>query len=425
MKHTSHPLEQDLGLHWYISDTPPIGGVLKQSAEDFIVDEIPIPESFGTTGKHLICRLTKKNWESHRAIKEIAKKLRISHRRFGWAGTKDRRAVTTQYISIYEIPAERIGEVKLKDIRLEAVGRSDSPLHLGELLGNRFEITIKKCFPEELEKRVDAVSATVSAGLPNYFGIQRFGALRPVTHLVGKALLQGEFEEAVALYIGMTSTSEPVHTITARETYYRTRNIREALHEIPVQLSYERAMLHHLSDRKDDFRGAFGAIPPKLLSMFISAYQSYLFNRTLSHRLELGHSLFEPVPGDRLLFRNGKEDVVTDRNLQTAAVHIRRGACTIALFMPGGEVPTAHGPMDHYTLALMEEDGISHESFAAIGDLVHNTRFSGALRQIVLRSDIQAAVGDTEVQLEFCLLPGQYATTVCREYMKADPASMV
>ncbi len=423
MKQSPYPLEQDLGLKWYISDTPPIGGVLKESAEDFVVDEMPL--SFGTTGKHLICRLTKKNWESHRAIKEIAKKLGISHRRFGWAGTKDRRALTTQYISIYDVPAERIGEIKLKDIKLEAVGRSDSPLHLGELLGNRFSITIKNCFPEELESRVDAVSANVSTAIPNYFGIQRFGALRPVTHLVGKFLLQGDFEEAAALYIGKTSTSEPAHTSSARDAYYRTRNVRDALHEIPVQLTYERAMLHHLSAHREDFRGAFRAIPPKLLSMFISAYQSHLFNRTLSHRLDEDYSLTEPVPGDRLLFRNGREDIVNDRNQQTAAVHIRRGACTIALFMPGGEPPALHGPMDRYALALMEEDGISHESFAAITDLVQNTRFSGALRQIALRSDIKTAVDNTEVQLGFSLLPGQYATTLCREYMKADPASMV
>ncbi len=99
MKLTAFPLERELGICYYASETPGIGGRLRATAEDFIVEEIPL-EKKQTSGPYLICRLTKKNWELQHAVKEIAKRLGISHRRIGCAGTKDRNAVTTQWISL-------------------------------------------------------------------------------------------------------------------------------------------------------------------------------------------------------------------------------------------------------------------------------------------------------------------------------------
>ena len=101
--------------------------MLKESAgnsaqlpEDFLVEEMPLPEKGGTTGPYLICKLTKTNWELQHAIKEIAKRLGISHRRIGWAGTKDRNAITQQWISIYKVTAEQVSEIRLKDITIRA-----------------------------------------------------------------------------------------------------------------------------------------------------------------------------------------------------------------------------------------------------------------------------------------------------------------
>src|SRR5690606_4181151 len=105
-------------------------------------------------GPYLVCRLTKTNWELQRAVKEIAKRLGISHRRIAWAGTKDKNAVTTQFISIYDLAPEAVGQVQLEDISLEVVGRSQHPLTLGRLVGNRFDIIIRDCILENLAERV-------------------------------------------------------------------------------------------------------------------------------------------------------------------------------------------------------------------------------------------------------------------------------
>ena len=113
----------------------------------------PLPKIFslrksllplGDSGPYLICKLTKKDWELQHAVKELAKRLGISHRRIGWGGTKDRHAVTSQLISLYEVTPAQIADVRLKDITLEVLGRSQFPLSLGSLKGNRFDIVIRE-----------------------------------------------------------------------------------------------------------------------------------------------------------------------------------------------------------------------------------------------------------------------------------------
>src|SRR5512136_2471485 len=143
MRTSTFPLERDLGMRYYASDADGIGGRLRSVPEDFRVDEIPPDEKGGSAGPFLICRLTKTNWELQHAVKEIAKRLGISHRRIGWAGTKDRNAITKQWISIYDVTPEQVAAVHLKDIVLEPVRSANEALSLGDLMGNRFDLVIR------------------------------------------------------------------------------------------------------------------------------------------------------------------------------------------------------------------------------------------------------------------------------------------
>jgi tRNA pseudouridine13 synthase len=423
MKKSPHPLEQDLGMRWYACDAEGIGGKLRTTAEDFLVWEIPLP-SPGGTGPYLICRLTKRNWEHQHAIKEIAKRLGISHRRIGWAGTKDRRAVTTQLISIYKVPSEAVENIQLGDITLEVVGQQNAQLSLGELQGNRFDIMIREAAVPELAARVQEITHDVATGIPNYYGLQRFGGVRPVTHEVGERILAGDYEGAVVTYIGKAFPLERENIRLVRTVFTKTRDPLASLHEFPVSLAYERAMLQHLHNNTGDYAGALQELPPRLLSMFVSAFQSYLFNEALSRRIEEGYSFDDPKAGDRLVFASGKEDVVSLKNQQTAAQHIRRGRCSIAIFMPGKDPFFPSSESEQYMKGLMEERGISAENFRQASVFV-KTKFEGVLRPVALQTTIEARTGDTNVRLQFTLPPGHYATTVAREYMKADPLQMV
>ena len=424
MMPTPYPLEEELGMRYYASDTPGIGGRLRSSPEDFIVEEIPLPFSEVGDGPYLICRLKKTNWELQRAVREIAKQLGISHRRIAWAGTKDKNAVTTQFISIYGLVPEAVGQVRLRDISLEVVGRSHQPLTLGGLAGNRFDIAIRDCIREDLAARVQEVTVAAAAGIPNYYGLQRFGVVRPITHVVGGEILKGDYEAAVVAYIGRAFPLETEAAQAARAHFAETRDARAALATLPVQMTYERAMANHLVANPGDYAGALRALPPKLLSLFVSAFQSYLFNRTLSRRIDAGMTLTEPEVGDRLLFQDGREDIVTARNMKAAEIHIRRGRCRIALFIPGAGAVRSSGRMDEIMQELMQEAGIDAGNFERASRFV-DMRFDGVSRPITLSTDVQAEATDESVRLSFTLPPGHYATTVCREYMKADPYVMI
>ena len=423
MMPTPYPLEEELGMRYYASDTPGIGGRLRSKPEDFLVEEIPLPIS-DPDGPYLISRLTKTNWELQRAVKEIAKRLGISHRRIAWSGTKDKNAVTTQFISIYDVSPEAVAQVHLKDISLEVVGRSQHSLTLGGLAGNRFDIVIRDCIPEGLSERVREATEATSAGIPNYYGLQRFGVVRPVTHIVGERILKGDYEGAAVAYIGRPYPQESEEAQRARRNFTETGDARAALAELPVQMTYERAMANHLVANPGDYAGALRALPPKLLSLLVSAFQSYLFNCALSGRIDAGMSLSEPEVGDRLLFQNGREDIVSARNRQAALMQIRRGRCRIAIFIPGSEPMAPYGRMDEIMQELMEKWEIGAGDFDRTSRFVE-TAFAGVLRPITLSADVQAEVSDESARLRFTLPPGHYATTVCREYMKADPYVMI
>ncbi|HDQ07517.1 MAG TPA: tRNA pseudouridine(13) synthase TruD [Methanoculleus sp.] len=425
MRPSPYPLEIELGMDYYGTETPGTGGKLRTLPEDFMVHEMP--SAFPEDGKYLICRLTKRKWEHQRAIKEIAKSLGISHRRISWAGTKDRNAVTDQLIAIYDISEEDLSRIHLKDIRLEYLGKSSRQLALGDLQGNEFAITIRQTVPsgDALRECVNTTTNELESGVPNYFGLQRFGVQRPVTHVVGRHILQADYPGAVEAYVSLAYESESADAAAARRIYAESGSAADTLRAMPVPLSFERTLLHHLIERPDDCQGALKKIPPKLLSMFISAYQSWLFNKALSFRLASGISLHEPVAGDRIIFANGKEDMVSARTEAAAAMHLRRGRAAIAIHMPGAEESHTSGYIGDYMDSLLDEDHINPESFARASRFVE-TRFSGASRVISLDPEITwQTPGENEVLLTFSLGPGQYATTVCREYMKARPEDMV
>lgn len=417
------PIETSLGLCWYANDAPGIGGRLRGTPEEFVVEECESSPPL-TGGPYLICRLTKRNWEQSKAVRAISDRLGISHRRISFAGTKDRRAVTTQLVALYRVEADAVRALSLPEMSLEPLGQANRGIGLGELVGNRFRIVIRDCDPEDLEARCAAARGAVAAGAPNFVGLQRFGVVRPVTHLVGRLLAAGDVAGAVTAYIGQSFPTEAEPVRGAREAYLADRDPKAALCRFPVPLRFERAMLHHLAGAPDDYAGALRALPPKLASMLVSAYQSHLFNRALSARIERGVALEEVEPGDRLVFADGRIDTVAERTLGPARQLVKRGRAAVGIQMPGSEPFHELGETDAVTRRLMTADGVDEEGIGRAAALV-GTPFSGAVRAIRLAAEVEVEVDGTAVSLGFALGPGRYATTICREFMKADPLRMV
>ncbi len=253
---------------------------IKKSPEDFVVEEITPNEDVleikkdykfnpETKGNNLICVLIKDNWEQNKAIRAISNSLHMSRRRIGFAGTKDKRAVTSQRVSINNAEPKDLENFKVNRLKLFPLEKTRERVTLGDLWGNRFTLKIE----------TDQEIKEVPEKIPNYYGHQRFGKVRPITHLVGEALLKKNPEEAVKIYLTKEFPEENPESLKARRWLKENwGEFKEALKKYPTYLHYERILLHHLSEYPLDHINAIRKLPHNLEMMFIHAYQSHLFN---------------------------------------------------------------------------------------------------------------------------------------------------
>ncbi|MBY6294445.1 tRNA pseudouridine(13) synthase TruD [Nanohaloarchaea archaeon H01] len=276
------------GMDWsYYTDTPGIKGEIKEQVDDFIVQELASHET--GEGDHLIVKLRKQNMTTLQAINKLSKMLHISRKRIGYAGNKDKRAVTEQFISIKSVSEEDVNQVFTDEFDLEVIGKGER-IGLGNLMANRFEITLRDLNLPIENLRSMALNTVEEMGgkMPNYFGEQRFGSARPITHQVGRLILKGEWEEAVWTYIAKPYESEYKSIRKVRKDLWETREVEGAAERIPEKFQYEKTLLYHLTKNPGDYKGAIKRLPEGLQTLFIHAYQSWVFNRVLSQLVEEG-----------------------------------------------------------------------------------------------------------------------------------------
>ncbi|MDK2868998.1 MAG: tRNA pseudouridine13 synthase [Pyrococcus sp.] len=397
----------------YLTTSPGIGGKIKVYPEDFIVKEV-IPKSIFKAGKCKIYILKKKNWETMAAIKEIAKRVGVHYSEIGFAGTKDRHAVTYQYISICR--DVNLEEVKIRDIELKFVGYG-RPLKLGFLLGNFFKIRVRESNPSLLPSVIE--EAKEKGGFPNYFGIQRFGEKRSVNHVVGKLLLLGKYEEAAEVFLGFPG--EGMEGDEARRKFLETKDVDLALREFPNFLRYERAMLYRYKET-GSWKKAFLVLPRPILRIFIHSFQSYLFNLYLSRRIEEGLPLNKALPGDIVIqVKKGiplrkRTYRVTENNVDFVNRKIKEGEAMVSGPIFGYMYRKGKGIPGRLEEEILEEAGVKLEYFKK---LPKPMREPGGRRELLIRPmKFAYKVEDRDVIFRFFLPKGVYATSVLREIMK-------
>jgi len=271
-----------------------LSGKIKEKPEDFIVEEITPNKKICSTNyslfeiikdslpkekkEQLHFTLVKKNWTTLRAISELSKRLRISRRRFGYAGTKDKRAITSQRVSVWNVDIEKLKKIKMKDIILKNFEYSNKRISLGDLYGNRFTITIRNAKIKNLNK----INEALKEGVPNFFGPQRFGIQRHLNHLIGKQLLLGNFEGAAMILVTNLGNEDATYSSARKFAADNWGNWKEILKILPKTLGIEAAIVNYLVTYPNDYANAIRKLPKKLRRMFIHAYQSWIFNKTLS-----------------------------------------------------------------------------------------------------------------------------------------------
>jgi tRNA pseudouridine13 synthase len=158
-------LEKEIGIDLYSTTTPGVDGILRYRPSDFIVKEIsnyPYEENdvIDKNRKYLMVEVTKENWDTNHFLKAYSSALGISHKRVTYAGTKDKKAVTVQKMSLYDVTKEQVARTHLKDVSVRVLGRSQQPIGLGDLEGNDFQIVIRNIDLTESEAKAAAKKTT-------------------------------------------------------------------------------------------------------------------------------------------------------------------------------------------------------------------------------------------------------------------------
>jgi tRNA pseudouridine13 synthase len=461
----AHPVERTVGVEFYVSDRDGTGGRLRATPADFrvrereTVDPEPVDAAPGDYA-HVLLRVTLTDWDTNDFAARLSDALGVSRERVSWAGTKDKRAVTTQLFSVRDVDPGAVPEIDGAEI--EVVGRFGRALRFGDLAGNEFVVRVRDA---ERPDAVAAVSRDLRAfargdrgdaggdgddaggdgrgddasgvvAVPNYFGQQRFGSRRPVTHEVGLHVARGEWREAVLAYAGNPFEAEPDSTREARAFVEREAGRDDpdwaaAAERMPGRLRFERSMLHRLAERSDgpgDYRRALEAVPSNLQRLFVNAAQSYAFNRVLSERLRRGLPFARPVAGDVVCFADGDVDGapvpdedrtqrVTEERVDVVARHCERGRAFVTAPLVGTDVELAAGVPGEIERGVLDDVGLSPSMF----DLPGNFASRGTRRAALVRTDLSVDSVDGDPRFSFALPSGSYATVLLREYLKTDP----
>jgi len=377
-----------------------IGGKIKQKPEDFIVEEIP-KQKENITNEHVIFWVEKINLDTQDVIRILSRKLHVSRKRFGYAGTKDKFAIARQRFSLWDPDfslEKKLKEIKVKNLKIYGFERGDR-LSLGDLEGNKFLITIRdiSLSEEEIKQRLEKIFEDLRKGIPNYFGEQRFGGIRPVTHLVGLQMLKGNFEKATKFYICLPFEKEPEDVKKIRRELWKNWGDRKAylraLYKFPKRFRYERAMLDYLSKYPRDFVGTLRRIPKRVRKLFINAVQAWIFNKTLSKLLE-------------------KYEISEIQDLKIPLV---------------GYDTMLKGEIGKIIKDLMKKLGISTKDFLLRS--MPELKTSGSERNAVLKvknlkllkiSKDELNPGKNKIIIAFTLPPGAYATIITDKIIKGD-----
>ncbi len=282
-------IDSTLGLLCYSTKFPGTGGRIRESCEDFQVAEVLSPRtesSIHDTGDYPVYLLKKSRIDTNHALSGLYKKTGLRLRSLG---LKDSNAVTVQYVYSGAKTAG-LEEFKAGRYSIRRLGYTKSPLSKKHMTGNRFRIRVSGS-PSGLD------SFDEYRRILNFYGYQRFGSSRPVTHLVGKSLIQGRYADAVDYILSFTSKHDTDENTKIRREMGDLSRLRGVYGQIPPRMDLERRVAAELIEHGDAFR-AIRSLPVQMRRFYVQAYQSYLFNLTLSRAFDYGEELFGSQDGD-------------------------------------------------------------------------------------------------------------------------------
>lgn len=403
------------GMECYCTNFAGIKGTIKETNEEFQVSEIidytflkPPYFSLAQNNEHKfpLYLLEKHNIDSNHAVIEIKKqsglKLRIM-------GIKDAKAETSQYASC-EQTKNLPRYIITPKTKLTLLGFLRTPLSKSALIGNSFKIKINQTSDNDIHPFLLELNK-----IANFYGLQRFGSERMVTHLVGKALLERNYNKAIEYLLSYTSKYDSKFSKEIREKSRDPKNYQKLIKILPKGMDLERLMLYTLVKGKDSI-AVIRSIPINIRRLFVQAYQSYIFNKCLSSALLCNEDIQKCKDGD-LCFEIEKPLVFGKIRRFREGIDSNNDV-TPAIRLVGYNYQPGKNRFDHITKRILTDENISPTAFY-LKDLQELSLQMG-FRQTSLCCNEFSHFGMLE--LSFKLPKGSYATTLLRELIKPiDP----
>jgi tRNA pseudouridine13 synthase len=408
-------IPENTALPFLTCDIPPVAGLVKARCEDFIVEEVPAYPACGD-GDHLYFFLEKKGLTTLDLLRKLAYATGRRDRDFGYAGLKDSRAITRQWFSLEHADEGQIRALSIPDVKVLKIGRHRNKIKLGHLSGNRFSIKLRQTPVDGRKQAEQCLSVLLKRGVPNYFGVQRFG-VRGDNWMLGRAIVADDAQAFLDQFCGRATSADRDMVAKARDLYDRGQ------YELSAEVwpgffrDNKRACRILAGGRPNAVRKAFESVDSRLTRLFISAYQSYLFNRVLAQRIQEIDAIEE---GD-LAYKhiNGAMFTVTD----AAAEQSRVAAFEISPSGPlyGYRMAEPQGRVGAIEEEVLRAEGLQPEIFRNIPE--HKVKGSRRPLRVPI-ADLNIGEGKDDagryLLLEFAMPSGAYATAVLRELIK-DP----
>ena len=385
-------IDSELGLSVYSTNFPGTKGKIKQNNKDFEVSEVISEKASNTISEDsglAVYTLRKNGIDTTHALHDVEKRYGLVLRALG---LKDSNAITEQYVQA-KTASRSLEQIEGKNYSLRRIGFSKKPISKQDMLGNKFKIKISNLTN-------DISQFNEHDKILNFFGYQRFGSKRPVTHLIGKAIIQENYQQAIDFLLSYSSKYDTEENNHYRKLISERKSDSEVIQQLPKSMDIEIAVLTGLA-KSNDQKIAIREIPLQMRRFYIHAYQSYIFNKTLSMAFEYEEDLLVPKENDVCYDRTGKLGKFQNEPDQRLTVPLV------------GHSYFNKTRFDYYIQKILEEEEVSPSEF-----LIKNFQemsVEGGFRNTSIQCDDFQASNN---MVEFQLSRGSYATIVLREILK-------
>ena len=387
-------IDSDIGISLYATKSVGTGGTIKKSNDDFKVKELLSEKALKTISNDhgLSVYILKKNGiDTSHALRDVEKRFGLVLKSLG---LKDANAVTEQYVFSKTI-SKSFETIQGKNYSLKRLGFVKKPLSKKDMVGNHFEIKV-----ENPLKHISNFNENEK--ILNFFGYQRFGSKRPITHLVGKAIIQKDYQAALDLLLNYSSHYDTEENNTNRKIIAERTSELSVIDKIPKSMDIEIILLKKLSETKD-LKIVIRSIPLHMRRFYIQAYQSYIYNKTLSLAFDYGEELFSAKEGDVCFDRNYILGKFQNDPSQMLAIPLV------------GHSYFKKTRFDFYIQKILDEEEVSLNDFF-IKDFQEISIEGGFRNAIMQCNNFQI----NENIVKFHLSRGSYATIILREILKPE-----